>query len=215
MSKFNRRQFVKGAASTATAFSLFTIGGTKSSRQVLGANDRIRIGVAGINGRGTSHIGGFAPMDGVEVSCLIDPDKNLFDSRSKMVRDKGGNTPECVQDIRIALENKNLDAISVATCNHWHSLITVWACQAGKDVYVEKPISHNVWEGRQCVAAAAKYDRIVQHGTQNRSSQSKANEIAAVQSGKYGKLLVSKGYCCKPRWSIGHKAITSPPAHLD
>ena len=94
MSKFNRRQFVKGAASTATAFSLFTIGGTKSSRQVLGANDRIRIGVAGINGRGTSHIGGFAPMDGVEVSCLIDPDKNLFDSRSKMVHDKGGNTPE-------------------------------------------------------------------------------------------------------------------------
>ena len=194
MSKFNRRQFVKGAASTATAFSLFTIGGTKSSRQVLGANDRIRIGVAGINGRGTSHIGGFAPMDGVEVSCLIDPDKNLFDSRSKMVHDKGGNTPECVQDIRVALENKNLDAISVATCNHWHSLITVWACQAGKDVYVEKPISHNVWEGRQCVAAAAKYNRIVQHGTQNRSSQGKANEIAAVQSGKYGKLLVSVSY---------------------
>ena len=215
MSKFNRRQFVKGAASTATAFSLFTIGGTKSSRQVLGANDRIRIGVAGINGRGTSHIGGFAPMDGVEVSCLIDPDKNLFDSRSKMEHDKGGNTPECVQDIRIALENKNLDAISVATCNHWHSLITVWACQAGKDVYVEKLISHNVWEGRQCVAAAAKYNRIVQHGTQNRSSQGKANEIAAVQSGKYGKLLVSKGYCCKPRWSIGHKAVTAPPANLD
>ena len=215
MSKFNRRQFVKGAASTATAFSLFTIGGTKSSRQVLGANDRIRIGVAGINGRGTSHIGGFAPLDGVEVSCLIDPDKSLFDSRSKMVHDKGGNTPECVQDIRVALENKSLDAISVATCNHWHSLITVWACQAGKDVYVEKPISHNVWEGRQCVAAAAKYNRIVQHGTQNRSSQSKANEIAAVQSGKYGKLLVSKGYCCKPRWSIGHKAVTTPPAHLD
>jgi predicted dehydrogenase len=154
-------------------------------------------------------------MDGVEVSCLIDPDKNLFDSRSKMVHDKGGNTPECVQDIRVALENKNLDAISVATCNHWHSLITVWACQAGKDVYVEKPISHNVWEGRQCVAAAAKYNRIVQHGTQNRSSQGKANEIAAVQSGKYGKLLVSKGYCCKPRWSIGHKAVTAPPANLD
>ena len=155
MSKLNRRQFVRGAGTATAAFSLFTIGGTKSSKQVLGANDRIRIGVAGINGRGTSHIGGFAPMEGVEVSCLIDPDSNLFESRSKMVHDKGGNTPRCVQDIRTALEDKDLDAVSVATCNHWHSLITVWACQAGKDVYVEKPISHNVWEGRKCVEAAA------------------------------------------------------------
>jgi predicted dehydrogenase len=120
-----------------------------------------------------------------------------------------------VQDIREALEDKSLDAVSVATPNHWHSLITIWACQAGKDVYVEKPISHNVFEGRKCVEAAQKYGRIVQHGTQNRSSQGKANEIAAVQSGKYGKLLVSKGYCCKPRWSIGFKEVETPPKTLD
>ena len=113
MSKLNRRQFVRGAGTATAAFSLFTIGGTKSSQQVLGANDRIRIGVAGINGRGTSHIGGFASMDGVEVSCLIDPDSNLFESRSKMVHDKGGNTPRCVQDIRTALEDKDLDVVSV------------------------------------------------------------------------------------------------------
>ena len=215
MSKLNRREFVKKTGAASTVFAAFTVAGTKSSQQVLGANDRIRVGVAGINGRGTSHIGGFAPMEGVEVSCLIDPDTRLFESRTKMVRDKGGNTPTCVQDIREALEDKNLDVITVATCNHWHSLITIWACQAGKDVYVEKPISHNVFEGRKCVEAAAKYDRIVQHGTQNRSSQGKANEIAAVQSGKYGKLLVSKGYCCKPRWSIGHKPVTAPPKELD
>ena len=215
MSKLDRREFVKKTGAASSAFALFTVAGTKSSRQVLGANDRIQVGVAGINGRGTSHIGGFAPMDGVEVSYLIDPDTRLFDSRSKMVRDKGGNTPTCVQDIREALEDKNLDVITVATCNHWHSLITIWACQAGKDVYVEKPISHNVFEGRKCVEAAAKYKRIVQHGTQNRSSQGKANEIAAVQSGKYGKLLVSKGYCCKPRWSIGHKPVATPPKELD
>src|SRR5262249_37934812 len=100
------------------------------------------------------------------------------------------------------------------TPNHWHSLITIWACQAGKDVYVEKPLSHNITEGRRCIEAAAKYGRVVQHGTQQRSSESRANEIAAVQSGKYGRLRVSKGYCCKPRWSIGRKKPTTPPDHL-
>jgi predicted dehydrogenase len=94
-------------------------------------------------------------------------------------------------------------------------LLTIWACQAGKDVYVEKPLSHNVLEGRRCIDAARNHGRIVQHGTQTRSSKSRANEIAAVQSGKYGRLLVSKGYCCKPRWSIGHQPLGAPPADLD
>jgi predicted dehydrogenase len=211
MAQQNRRTFLKGAAAAGAAFPLFTVAGTKSSGAVLGANEAIRIGVAGINGRGTSHIAGFAGQKGVDVTYLIDPDKSLFESRSQRVNSAGGNTPNCVQDIREALEDDNLDAVSVATCNHWHSLITVWSCQAGKDVYVEKPISHNVFEGRQCVEAAKKYKRIVQHGTQQRSSEGRAQQIAAIQSGTYGKLLVSKGYCCKPRWSIGHK----PPAHLD
>ena len=215
MSQLNRRKFLKRSAAASAVFPLFTVAGTKSSGKVVGANDTVRVGVAGINGRGTSHISGFAPQKNVEVSYLIDPDSSLFDSRSKRVRDAGGNTPKCVQDIREALEDKNLDAVSVATCNHWHSLITVWACQAGKDVYVEKPISHNVFEGRQCVEAARKYNRIVQHGTQQRSDQKRAEQIATIQSGKYGKLLVSKGYCCKPRWSIGSKAVSKPPAHLD
>jgi predicted dehydrogenase len=93
--------------------------------------------------------------------------------------------------------------------------MTIWACQAGKDVYVEKPLSHNIPEGRRCVEAARRYHRIVQHGTQQRSSAGRANEIAAVHSGRYGKLLVSKGYCCKPRWSIGRKDTAEPPADLD
>jgi predicted dehydrogenase len=117
--------------------------------------------------------------------------------------------------VRQALEDPNLDAISIATCNHTHSLYTILACQAGKDVYVEKPISHNVFEGRKCVEAARKYKRMVQHGTQQRSSEKRAQEIAAVRSGKYGKLVVSKGYCCKPRWSIDFKPIEPPPAHLN
>lgn len=215
MSKFTRRNFLKTTAAASTAFPLFTIAGTKASGRVIGANDTIRIGVAGIHGRGTSHIGEFAKMDKVDVTYLIDPDSSLFESRSAQVKSKGGNTPTCVQDIRKALEDKNLDAVSVATCNHWHSLITVWACQANKDVYVEKPMSHNLFEGRQCVEAAKKYDRVVQHGTQQRSSGGRASEIAAIQSGKYGKLLVSKGYCCKPRWSIGFKPTKPAPKHLD
>ena len=216
MARQNRRTFLKKAAVAGAAFPLFTIAGTKSSGAVLGANDAIRLGVAGINGRGTSHISGFAPQQGVDVTYLIDPDSSLFESRGKRVTDAGGGQkPKGVQDIREALDDPNLDAISVATCNHWHSLITVWACQAGKDVYVEKPISHNVFEGRQCVEAARKYKRIVQHGTQQRSSEGRARQIATIQSGKYGKLLVSKGYCCKPRWSIGSKPISKPPAHLD
>jgi predicted dehydrogenase len=215
MSRLTRRQFVKSAAAASAVFPLFTIAGTKASGKVLGANDTIRCGVAGINGRGGAHISELAGMQGAQVTYLIDPDSRLFASRSKAVQEKGGNTPQCVQDIRQALDDKNLDVVSIATTNHWHSLITIWACQAGKDVYVEKPLSHNVFEGRKAVEAARKYNRIVQHGTQQRSSEGRAKEIAALQSGKYGQLLVSKGYCCKPRWSIGFKPIEKPPGELD
>ncbi|GIW93403.1 MAG: NADH-dependent dehydrogenase [Pirellulaceae bacterium] len=214
MARLSRRDILKAAAAS-TAFPLFTIAGTKASGKVLGANETIRVAVAGINGRGTAHISEFAGIEGVEVAYLVDPDSRLFESRSKQVRDRTGKDPQCVQDIRRVLEDKSVDVVSIATCNHWHSLMTIWACQAGKDVYVEKPISHNVFEGRKCVEAARKYGRIVQHGTQQRSSNSRAAEIAAVQSGKYGKLLVSKGYCCKPRWSIGVKPISAPPSGFD
>ena len=218
MASISRRTFIQSSAAASTAFGLFTIAGTKASGRVLGANDTIRVGVAGINGRGRSHIDAFAgglKDENVQVTYLIDPDTRLFASRQSMVDKAAGNSPQGVPDIRTALDDKNLDVVTVATCNHWHSLITIWACQAGKDVYVEKPISHNVLEGRKCVEAAAKYGRVVQHGTQQRSSKDRATEIAAVQSGKYGKLLVSKGYCCKPRWSIGVTKPQAPPAGFD
>jgi len=213
MRKYSRRKFLGHTAAGLGAGLI--IAGTRASGKVFGANDRVRIGVAGIHGRGQGHISEFLSIDGVEVAYLIDPDSSLFDSRAKRIEDKTGKRPKCVQDIREALEDPNLDAVSIATCNHWHALITFWACQHGKDVYVEKPCSHNVFEGRQCVRAAEKYGRIVQHGTQSRSSGSWARQIAAVRSGKYGKLVVSKGYASKPRWSIGFKPITDPPPHLD
>src|SRR5439155_12556970 len=112
---------------------------------------------------------------------------------------KGKNTPTCVKDVRQALNDKSLDAISIATPNHWHSLMTIWACQANKDVYVEKPCSHNVHEGRIAVETARKHGRIVQHGTQSRSSTSWAQVAEIIKSGKLGKLLVSRGLCYKPR----------------
>ena len=214
MTRLTRRCVLQVAAAS-TVFPLFTISGTKASGRVIGANETINVGVAGINGRGVSHISELGGVEKVRITTLIDPDRSIWESRSKMVEAKSGKAPSPVQDIRKALEDKSLDVVTVATCNHWHSLITIWACQAGKDVYVEKPISHNVYEGRKCVEAAAKYGRVVQHGTQSRSSEGKAREIAAVQSGKYGKLLVSKGYCCKPRWSIGFKTVETPPPSLD
>ena len=153
-------------------------------------------------------------MEGVRLVALCDVDKRVLDGMAENLAKKNIKV-EKYTDVRKMLENDEIDAISIATPNHWHSLMTVWACQAGKDVYVEKPCSHNVFEGRKCVEAARKYDRIVQHGTQNRSNAAWAKQIAAVQSGTYGKLLVSKGYCCKPRWSIGRKPIEKPPEHLD
>ena len=215
MSRQTRRTFLKRAAASAGIGTGIVIAGTQASGKVLGANDTIRIGVAGIHGRGQSHMGEFAKMDKVDVTYLIDPDSRLFEPRSAKIKQIGGNTPKCVQDVREALDDKDLDAVSVATCNHWHSLITFWACQAGKDVYVEKPCSHNVFEGRQCVKAAEKYGRIVQHGTQSRSDPKWAKTVAAVASGKYGKLLVSKGYASKVRWSIGFKDPTEPPSEFD
>ncbi len=212
MTRFNRRSFLKNAGIAGSATIALPMLG---AGPVLGANDRISIAVVGIGGRGGSHIDAFARMQGVQVTWLVDPDKKFFPGRAKQVTDRGGNVPKCVQDLREALDDKDLDAISIATCNHWHSLATIWACQAKKDVYVEKPASHNVFEGRKCVEAARKYGRIVQHGTQSRSDARWARSVAAVQSGKYGKLLVSKGYASKVRWTIGFKEPKTPPATFD
>jgi len=182
--------------------------------RVRGANDEIRVGCIGINGRGGAHIKEFQGIDGVRVVALCDVDKNVLDRRAKSFRDNNEKV-DLYADMRRLFEDESIDVVTVATTNHWHSLATVWACQAGKDVYVEKPCSHNVFEGRQCVEAARKYKRIVQHGTQSRASGGWAKQIAAAQSGKYGKLLVSKGYCCKPRWSIGFKPYEAVPKHVD
>jgi len=214
-SHLSRRQFMNRSLAAAGVGAGFAISGTKSSGRVLGANETVHVAVAGLNGRGSEHVGQWAAMyPGVEITYLVDPDTRTFKKRLDQIEKKGGRAPATVQDIRRALDDKSVDAVSVATPNHWHALMTIWGCQAGKDVYVEKPCSHNVHEGRIAVEAARRYNRIVQHGTQSRSSRDWALAVAAIQSGKFGKLLVSRALCYKPRGSIGTKPITTPPAEL-
>ena len=209
MGRMTRRDFMKSTAAAGAALTL-----ASPFSRVRGANDDIRVAVMGIHGRGGSHIGAFHKMDGVRVAALCDVDRHVLDGHVKRFMDRNEKVDAYV-DIRKLLDDKNIDALSIATTNHWHSLGTIWACQAGKDVYVEKPCSHNVFEGRKCVEAARKYKRIVQHGTQSRSSSGWARQVAAIASGKYGRLLVSKAYASKVRWSIGFKPIQEPPAHVD
>jgi len=214
MTRQTRRDFLKSATAAGLATSV-TIAGTKASGRVLGANDTLRIGVAGVGGRGGGHVGAYAGMDKVQVTYLIDPDTGRRQGKVKAVKERCGNEPRCVADVREALEDKNLDAISVATPNHWHSLMVIWAAQAGKHCYVEKPASHDIYEGRVALEAWKKYGVVVQHGTQQRSDGRRAAQIKAVRDGMFGKLKISYGYCCKPRGGIGFKEPSDPPAHLD
>ena len=213
MSKLiHRRDALKFSAGAGL---LFAVSGTKSSGRIIGANDTIRLAVAGVNGRGASHVQEFSNIKGVAVTHLIDPDTRTYAKYMKGLTEKNGHAPVCVQDSRKALEDKNIDAISIATPNHWHSLLTIWGCQAGKDVYVEKPMSHNVAEGKMAVEAARKYNRIVQHGTQGRSSKSWAQALDLIKSGQAGKVLVSRALCYKPRGSIGIKPVSAAPKEID
>jgi hypothetical protein len=168
----------------------------------LGANDAIRVAIVGVNGKGNHHIQLFKAIPGVRVVALCDIDQTILDRRARELAAEGIQVAKYV-DVRKLLESKDVDAVAIATPNHWHSLMAVWACQAGKDVYVEKPISHNVWEGRKVVEAAAKYGRIVQAGTQSRSDEALLEVAEYLRSGQLGKILRARGFCYKRRESIG------------
>ncbi len=214
MTNLTRRSFLKYSMA---AGSTVLICGTGATPRVFGANDRLRIAVVGVNGRGESHISGWLEQPGVEIAYLIDPDQKVLENRLQALQKKieGKFTCKGVADVRQALADRNLDAISIATPNHWHSLITIWAAQAGKHVYVEKPMSHDIAEGRVAWEAQKKYGVVVQHGTQSRSSATNAGLHEAIHEGKFGKLKISYGYACKKRYSIGFKPPSDPPANLD
>ncbi len=212
MPNLTRRQFLGSSVAAAATVALSH---TKSSGRILGANDTVRVAVAGLNGRGGAHVGAYLGMTNVEIAYLIDPDSRTYKKHLDKIGQKTATKPTCITDVRKALEDKTLDAVSIATPNHWHALMTIWSCQAGKDVYVEKPCSHNVHEGRAAVEASRRHDRIVQHGTQSRASKEWAKLAELVKSGKLGKLLVSYGLCYKPRGSIGVKPVSPPPKEVD
>jgi len=211
MSRMNRRKFVK--QSLAMAGASFVV--SHAGHRVLGANEVIHVGIGGCGGRGGSHLGAYLGAKETDVMYCIDVDSKRAESAAAKAGKKQGKTPLAVQDIRKALDDKRLNAISCATCNHWHTLMTIWTVQAGKDIYVEKPATHNVFEGRICSEIIRKSKQIVQTGTQRRSDRRWAQMIEVTKSGQLGKLLISHGFASKPRRSIGFKKPERPPAHLD
>jgi predicted dehydrogenase len=191
----NRRHFLMSSATVAGAFS---------TKALASANDTVRVACVGIRGQGNSHIHEYSRMQNVEIAALCDVDENILNKRLQEVVSSGKKKPAAFTDVRKVLEDKSIDAISIATPNHWHSLIGIWACQAGKDVYCEKPCSHNIFEGRQLVRAAQKYNRIVQHGTNSRSGPAVREAIDKMREGLIGDVYMSRGLCYKWRDTIRH-----------
>jgi predicted dehydrogenase len=193
---------------------------------VLGANDRLRVAVVGIRSRGGDHIAGFLNLasHNVEVAALCDIDETVLEKEKGDLEKKTGRKIQTYVDMRKLLENQEIDIISFATPNFWHALGAIWAIQAEKDVYLEKPCSHNIWEGRKIVEAARKYNRVVQHGTQIRSSAAIREAIRKLQEGVIGEVYMARGLCYKRRNTIGktgeepvpqgvHYDLWTGPAH--
>ena len=203
MPNSSRRTFLRTAALTA--------GLAGAARPQSPPSDEVRIGVVGIHGRGRTHYNAFAKMKGVKVAYLCDVDQRLFPKAVKEVEDIAGYRPKTVVDFRKLVEENDLDAVSIATPDHWHALHTIWGCQAGKDVYVEKPCSYTLYEGRKMVEAARKYDRIVQVGLNRRSDPANKAAMDFLHSGKWGDVYRGKAIIYKGRASIGRAKEASIP----
>jgi len=213
-----RREFLK---QTVLGSAGLAIGGmdlsARSYRSVQGANDRINVAVVGIRGQGGTHISNFALLKeskNVGIIVLCDADEEYFPGRVKNVLDQTDETPATVWDMRRVFDNRDVHVVSFATPNHWHALGTIWACQAGKHVYVEKPACHTVLEGRKMVDASRKYNVRVQTGFQNRSIHGVMDAIKFLHDGGIGDVFMAKGLCFKPRDSFGISSDSTPPESL-
>ncbi len=221
----SRRSFVKNmgkgvaiAAVTPSVLKAEVIMPEIIPAGVKGANDRLRVAVFGVNGRGNSHIEEIMGLSGkanVEVAVLCDPDMVILQEKAGDFEKKYGKKVLIEQDFRKTLEDKTIDAVTVAAPNHWHALMTIWACQAGKDVYVEKPATHNIYEGKKMIEAAYKYNRIVQHGVQLRSSVAIREAVQHLRDGLIGRVYMSRGLVYRWRPDIGDKGISQTPAGLN
>jgi predicted dehydrogenase len=216
MTQFSRRQFLGSSALAAAAAAVSSIPVLGAElRRTVGANDRLRIATIGVKGRGMEHLSQWLKMADVEVAAICDVDENVIHGAMEKIEKVSGKKPVYYKDLRKLFEDKSIDAVSVATCNHWHSLAGIWAVQAGKHAYVEKPISHNVFEGRKLVEAGKKYNKVVAVGTQCRSMKGMREAMSFLHSGKLGKVKIARGFCYKSRKSIGHTPEGQPPSGVD
>jgi len=210
MKKLNRRSFLER--------SLVTGAGIVAAPYILKSaspNETLGVAVAGVGGRGNSHLGAFMADARTEVRYIVDVDEKIAANRAYEVEKKQGRKPKVVADMREALDSKDVDVFSTATPNHWHALAGVWAMQAGKDAYIEKPISHEIAEGSALVAAADKYGRMCQVGTQCRSNPALINAMKFLHEGGLGEVKLARGLCYKRRASIGPLGDYKIPAEVD
>ncbi len=217
MSLFTRREFIESVSKTAAAMAAASALPAASAMPLhrAGANERLRIATIGVRGRGLDHLNQWLKMADVEVAAICDIDENVIHGAVDKIEKASGRKPAFFKDLRKLFEDKTIDAVSVATCNHWHTLAGLWAIQAGKHAYVEKPMSHNVWEGRKLVEAARKYGKVVTVGTQCRSMKGMREAMEYLHSGKLGKVKVARAFCYKKRGSIGIEPETQPPKGVD
>jgi predicted dehydrogenase len=208
----NRRDFLGTGAAGLTA-----LGAARLARpqRAVAASDRVRIAICGLHGRGGDHLENYSQIANVQIAALCDIDENVLRQRLSQIEELSLPKPATYVDVRKLLEDKSIDAVSIATPNHWHSLMAIWACQAGKDVYVEKPCSHNLWEGKQLVKASQRYGRIVQHGTQSRSSKATREAVGKMKEGSIGATYMARGLCYKWRDTIGRAPVSQVPVGVD
>jgi predicted dehydrogenase len=213
-----RREFIKKSVAGTAGIA---IGGlslsARSYRSVPGSNDRITLAVIGLRSRGKDHIDNWCALKdnrNVRIKTICDVDEQFYPDRVKYILDKTGEKVSTEWDMRKVFDDKGIDAVSMATPNHWHALGAIWACQSGKHVYAEKPVSHNVWEGRKMVEAAARYKVRVQVGFQNRSIDGVIEAMKFLHNGGIGDVFMAKGMCYKPRDSFGIAPDSTPPASL-
>ena len=210
----NRREFSKMAVTGSVGFGVAPTILANSGWK--GANDRINVAVIGINGQGQSHIQSYSALQNVQVAALCDVDSNLFDPLiKKHFTAKGLPKPKIYTDLRKLYEDKDIDAVSIVTPNHWHALASIWAMQAGKHVSVEKPCCYNFYEGRKLVEAAEKYKLIVQDGAEQRSNPCGKSMAEFLHQGKLGEVYMAKGLCYKWRDTIGKTPDEPVPAGVD
>ena len=213
-----RRDFIKKSALGTTGLAIGGMGfSSKSYASIFGSNERINVAVIGIRGQGRAHINNWCTLKdnrNVRLKTICDVDEQFFSERSKFVLDETGVKPLTEWDMRKVFDDKEIDAVSFATPNHWHALGTIWACQAGKHVYVEKPSCHNIFEGRKMIEAARKYNVRVQVGFQSRSANNVIEAIKFLNDGGIGDVYMARGLCIKPRDSFGIARDSMPPATL-